>query len=118
MKSDKIEKMAWRVETQLDGSGGIEIIALVVIGNTDTITMSINEIAKRMVLGWNSSPSHKEGMENKYMTRGFNSVYIFKSTRKDGRYVALSVFQFLRDKSHYINLDWDENKQVPNQFLP
>ena len=97
--------------------GGIEIIALVVIGNTDTITMSINEIAKRMVLGWNSSPSHKEGMEDKYMTRGFNSVYIFKSTRKDGRYVALSVFQFLRDKSHYINLDWDENEKVPNAFL-
>ena len=97
--------------------GGIEIIALVVIGNTDTITMSINEIAERMVLGWNSSPSHKEGMEDIHMTRGFNSVHIFKSTRYQGRYVALSVFQFLRDKSHYTNLNWDENKRVPNAFL-
>ena len=31
--------------------------------------------------------------------------------------VALSVFQFLRDKSHYINLNWDENEKVPNAFL-
>ena len=97
--------------------GGIEIIALAVVGNTDTITMSVDEIAELMVWGWNLSPSHKKGMEDKYMTRGFNSVYIFKSTRKDGRYVALSVFQFLRDKSHYINLNWDENEKVPNAFL-
>ena len=97
--------------------GGIEIIALAVVGNTDTITMSVDEIAELMVWGWNLSPSHKKGMEDKYMTRGFNSVYIFKSTRKDGRYVALSVFQFLRDKSYYTNLNWDENEKVPNAFL-
>jgi len=97
--------------------GGIEIIALAVVGNTDTITMSVDEIAELMVWGWNLSPSHKKGMEDIHMTRGFNSVYIFKSTRKDGRYVALSVFQFLRDKSHYINLNWDENEKVPNAFL-
>ena len=66
--------------------GGIEIIALAVVGNTDTITMSVDEIAKLMVWGWNLSPhSHKKGMEDIHMTRGFNSVYIFKSTRKDGR---------------------------------
>ena len=57
------------------------------------------------------------GMEDIHMTRGFNSVHIFKSTRYQGRYVALSVFQFLRDKSHYTNLNWDENKRVPNAFL-
>ena len=98
-------------------AGGIEIIALVVVGNTDTITMSIDEIAEVMVTSWDLSPSHKKGMEDKYMTRGFNSVHIFKSTRKDGRYVALSVFQFLRNKSHYTNLNWDENEKVPNAFL-
>lgn len=98
-------------------AGGIEIIAWVVIGNTDTITMSVDRIAEVMVTSWNLSTSHKKGMEDKYMTRGFNSVHIFKSTRKGGRYVALSVFQFLRDKSHYINLNWDENEKVPNKFL-
>jgi hypothetical protein len=98
-------------------AGGIEIIALVVVGNTDTITMSIDEIAEVMVTSWDLSPSHKKGMEDKYMTRGFNSVHIFKSTRYQGRYVALSVFQFLRDESHYINLNWDENEKVPNRFL-
>ena len=97
--------------------GGIEIIASLVVGNTNTITMSVDEIAKRMVSAWNRSPSHKEGMEDTHMTRGFNSVHIFKSNRYQGRYVALSVFQFLRDKSHYINLDWDENEKVPNKFL-
>tara|TARA_B100002019_G_scaffold283373_1_gene289712 strand:+ start:46 stop:582 length:537 start_codon:yes stop_codon:yes gene_type:complete len=97
--------------------GGIEVIALISVGDTDTIHMSVDEIAKRMVFVWNLSPSHKKGIEDKYMTRGFNSVYIFKSTRKNGKYVALSVFQLLRDKSHYINLDWDENEKVPNKFL-
>ena len=98
-------------------AGGVEIIALVVVGNTDTVTMSVDEIAEMMVVGWDNSPSHKKGMEDKYMTRGFNSVHIFKSTRKGGRYVALSVYQFLRNKSHYTNLNWDENEKVPNAFL-
>ena len=97
--------------------GGVEIIAFLVVGNEDTVTMSSDEIAERMISAWNRSPSHKEGMEDTHMTRGFNSVHIFKSTRYQGRYVALSVFQFLRDKSHYINLNWDENEKVPNAFL-
>lgn len=98
-------------------AGGVEIIAFLVVGNVDTVTMSSDEIAERMISAWNRSPSHKEGMEDTHMTRGFNSVHIFKSTRYQGRYVALSVFQFLRDKSHYINLNWDENEKVPNAFL-
>ena len=98
-------------------AGGVEIIAFLVVGNEDTVTMSSDEIAERMISAWNRSPSHKEGMEDTHMTRGFNSVHIFKSTRYQGMYVALSVFQFLRDKSHYINLNWDENEKVPNAFL-
>ena len=81
---------------------GVEIIVLTVIGNENEITMSVEEIAKEMVWLWDNSPSHKKGMENKYMTRGFNSVYIFKSPTWDNQYVALSVFQFLRDKEYYI----------------
>jgi len=56
-------------------------------------------------------------MESKYMKRGFNAVYVFKSNTFGGRYVALSVYQFLRDKDYYVNLDWDENEKVPNRFL-
>ena len=96
---------------------GIEIIAILVIGDTDSITMSVPDIASQIVLAWEASPSHKEAMEDKYMTRGFNSVYIFKSKIFDGEYVALSVFQFLRDKEYYIKLDWEEDELVPNRFL-
>ena len=98
-------------------AAGIEIIVLSVIGNKDSITFSVAEIASNMVTAWELSPSHKEGMEDKYMTRGFNAVYVYKSPFYDGEYVALSVYQFLRDKEYYINLDWDENKKVPNRFL-
>ena len=79
--------------------------------------MSVDEIAKRTVVLWDNSPSHKEGMEDTNMTRGFNAVYVFKSKRADGKYVALSVYQFLRDKKYYIQKDWDENKKAPNMFL-
>ena len=98
-------------------AAGIEIIVLSVIGNKDSITFSVDEIASKMVTAWEFSPSHKEGMEDKYMTRGFNAVYVYKSPYYDNNYVALSVYQFLRDKEYYINLDWDENKKVPNRFL-
>ena len=98
-------------------AAGIEIIVLSVIGNKDSITLSVDEIASDMVTAWELSPSHKEGMEDKYMTRGFNAVYVYKSPSYDNNYVALSVYQFLRDKEYYINLDWDENKRVPNRFL-
>ena len=46
-----------------------------------------------MVKAWELSPSHKRGMEDKYMTRGFNAVYVYKSPFYDGEYVALSVYQ-------------------------
>lgn len=113
------------IQNDLDGNliyhcgcaGGIEIIALAIIGDENEVTMSVEEIAKRIVWLWDNSSSHKKGMESKYMTRGFNSVYIFKSPLADNRYVAVSVFQFLRDKEYYINLDWDENEKVPNSFL-
>jgi len=98
-------------------AAGVEIIAFIVIGDKDKITMSVDEIAKRTVVLWDNSPSHKEGMEDTNMTRGFNAVYVFKSKRADGKYVALSVYQFLRDKKYYIQKDWDENKKVPNMFL-
>jgi hypothetical protein len=96
---------------------GIEIIAIKVIGDEDRVTMGVDVIAKKIVLAWDNSPSHKEGMEDINMKRGFNAVYVFKSKRYGGKYVALSVYQFIRDKEYYVNLDWDENKKVPNQFL-
>jgi len=96
---------------------GVEIIAVKVIGDENEIKMSVEEIAEGLVQLWDNSPSHKKGMENKFMTRGFNSVYIFKNPRIDNQYVALSVFQFLRDKEYYIDLDWDENEKVPDSFL-
>jgi len=96
---------------------GIEIIALHVIGDENRITMGIDEIAKKIVVAWDESPSHKEGMEDINMKRGFNAVYVFKSKRWGGKYAVISVYQFIRDKEYYVNLDWDENKKVPNQFL-
>jgi len=98
-------------------NAGIEIIAKCVIGNKETITKSVNEIAEQLVKLWDVSLAHKKGMEDIDMVRGFNAVYIYKSPRFDDRYVALSVYQFLRDKDYYINLDWDENKHFPNRFL-
>ena len=44
-------------------------------------------------------------------------MYVFKSKRWGGKYAVISVYQFIRDKEYYINLDWDENKKVPNRFL-
>ena len=113
------------IQNDLDGNliyhcgcaAGIEIIALAVIGTENKIMMSVEEIAKRMVWLWDTSPSHKKGMESKYMTRGFNAVHIFKSPRVNNQYVAVSVFQFLRDKEYYTNLDWDENQKLPNMWL-
>lgn len=99
-------------------AAGIEIIVLSMIGNKDSITFTVDEIASNMVKAWELSPSHKKGMEDKYMTRGFNAVYVYKSPFYDGEYVALSVYQFLRDKEYYVNLDWDENEKVENRFLP
>ena len=124
---DNTRAVSWGevlIQNDLDGNliyhcscaAGIEIIALAVIGDDMKIHLSVEEIAKKMVWLWDNSPAHKKGMESKYMTRGFNSVYIFKSTRIN-KYVAVSVFQFLRDKEYYINLDWDENEKVPNIFL-
>ena len=98
-------------------AAGIEIIVLSVIGNKDSITFTVDEIASNMVKAWELSPSHKKGMEDKYMTRGYNAVYVYKSPYYDNNYVALSVYQFLRDKEYYVNLDWDENKKIPNRFL-
>jgi hypothetical protein len=96
---------------------GVEIIAIQVIGDENVITKGVDEIASLVVLAWNNSPSHKKGMENINMKRGFNAVYVFKSERFNGRYVALSVYQFLRDKDYYTQLDWDENERVRNKFL-
>ena len=98
-------------------AAGIEIIGIMAIGDEYEVLKSVDEIASTLVLAWNNSPSHKEGMESKYMKRGFNAVYVFKSNTFGGRYVALSVYQFLRDKDYYVNLDWDENEKVPNRFL-
>ena len=95
-----------------DCNPGIEVIAFIVIGDQNKVTLSSDEIAKIAVEAWDNSPSHKEGMENKNMKRGFNAVYVFKSNRADGKYVALSVYQFIRDKEYYANLDWDENTRV------
>tara|TARA_R110000824_G_scaffold342164_1_gene528616 strand:- start:2398 stop:2949 length:552 start_codon:yes stop_codon:yes gene_type:complete len=125
---DNTRAVSWGevlIQNDLDGNliyhcgcaAGIEIIALTVVGDDMEVTMSVKEIAKQMVSLWDNSLSHKKGMESKYMTRGFNSVYIFKSPRVNNRYVAVSVFQFLRDKDYYTNLDWDENEKVPNVFL-
>jgi hypothetical protein len=126
--SDNIRAVPWAevlVQSDLDSGGiihhcgcaaGIEIIARCGIGNKETITKSVNEIAEKLVKLWDGSPSHKKGMEDIHMTRGFNAVYIYKSKRS-GVYVALSVFQFLRDKEYYIKEDWDENKKFPNRFL-
>ena len=96
---------------------GVEIIALRVIGDENEITMSVEETAKKLVKGWDGSPSHKKGMEDINMTRGFNSVYVFKSEFYNGKYVALSVYQFLKDKEYYIEKDWDENWKYGNRFL-
>ena len=100
-----------------DCEAGIEIIARTVIGDKNTITKSVKEIASDIVLLWDVSLAHKKGMENIGMTRGFNAVYIYKSVQFDGRYVALSVFQLLDNKEYYISHDWDENQPVPNKFL-
>ena len=100
-----------------DCEAGIEIIARTVIGDKNTITKSVKEIASDIVLLWDVSLAHKKGMENIGMTRGFNSVYIYKSPRFDGVYVAISVFQLLDNKEYYTDLDWDENEAVPNAFL-
>ena len=96
---------------------GIEIISRTVIGDNNTITKSVEEIASDIVFSWDVSLAHKKGMENIGMTRGFNAVYIYKSVQFDGRYVALSVYQLLDDKDYYTDLDWDENEAVPDAFL-
>ena len=100
-----------------DCEAGIEIIARTVIGDKNTITKSVKEIASDIVLLWDVSLAHKKGMEDIEVTRGFNAVYIYKSVQFDGRYVALSVFQLLDNKEYYICHDWDENQPVPNKFL-
>ena len=99
-------------------SAGSEIIAMRGLGNLDGGAMytSADKIAKFLVKGWNDSPAHKRGMENKDVTRGFNSVHIFKD-KKLGSYVVLSVFQFLRDKSYYVNFNWSENEKYPRGYL-
>ena len=48
---------------------GVEIIALRVIGDENEITMSVEETAKKLVKGWDGSPSHKKGMLKKDVTR-------------------------------------------------
>ncbi|MBT4478962.1 MAG: hypothetical protein HOC66_06095, partial [Flavobacteriales bacterium] len=95
----------------------VEIIARTVIGDKNTITKSVKEIASDIVLLWDVSLAHKKGMEDIEVTRGFNAVYIYKSVQFDGRHVALSVFQLIRDKDYYTDLYWDENEAVPEAFL-
>ena len=98
-------------------AAGSENIAKTNVGDENEITMSVDEIANKLFQLWLDSDSHREGMENINMTRGFNSVYVYKSNVSDGKYAAISVYQFLRDKEYYINLDWDEDEKVPNRVL-
>ena len=98
-------------------SAGSENIAKTNVGDENEVIMSVDEIATKLLQLWIDSDSHRKGMENTNMTRGFNSVYVYKSNVSDGKYAAISVYQFLRDKEYYINLDWDEDEKVPNRVL-
>ena len=98
-------------------AAGSENIAKTDVGDENEIMMSIDEIADKLLQLWINSESHRKGMENTNMTRGFNAVYVYQSNVSGGKYAVISVYQFLRDKEYYIELDWDENEKVPNRFL-